>query len=135
MSKLKSLKTHWLGIALCGSLLVLPLAARANSPTEVATAAQHAGFSAAATTLHVAHMHLHHTLNCLVGPKGRGFNAKFFNPCAQSGHGAIPDAINPHRRKALQRIARQVRMALKSRSLPAVRRDAGRIQAELEHVK
>ena len=36
--------------------------------------------------------HLHHTLNCLVGPGGDGFDAKQMNPCAQAGNGAIPDA-------------------------------------------
>lgn len=41
---------------------------------EVITAAELAGLSAASKTLGVAHKHLHHTLNCLEGPNGRGFD-------------------------------------------------------------
>lgn len=135
MSALKSLKTHWLGIALCGGLMVLPVAAYAGASSEVATAAEHAGFSAAATTLRVAHMHLHHTLNCLVGPKGRGFNSKFMNPCAHIGHGAIPDTRDAHTRTKLEHIANQVRMALGIDRLPTVKKDALKIEAELKRVK
>lgn len=136
MITLKFLKTHWLGIALCGSLVVLPVGAYAgNAPSEVATAAEHAGFSAASSTLRVAHMHLHHTLNCLVGPRGRGFNSKFLNPCAHIGHGAIPDTIDAHTKMELKHIANQVRMALTVQRLAAVKKDAHKIEAELKRVK
>ena len=44
-----------------------------------------------ATAIDGVHMHLHHTLNCLVGPSDSRFDAKQINPCAGSGSGAIPD--------------------------------------------
>jgi hypothetical protein len=35
--------------------------------------------------------HLHHALNCLVGPGGPGFDTHEMNPCANAGRGAIAD--------------------------------------------
>jgi hypothetical protein len=39
-------------------------------------------------------MHLHHTINCLVGPNGNGFDAKPGNPCEGRGNGAIADTTD-----------------------------------------
>jgi hypothetical protein len=78
---------------LAGATALLPLAAvAADLGGEIATAAQHADLSASAPDIGTTHMHLHHTVNCLVGPNGAGFAAKELNPCANSGNGAIPDA-------------------------------------------
>jgi hypothetical protein len=35
---------------------------------------------------------MHHVINCLVGPKGNGFDAAADNPCKGLGNGAIPDS-------------------------------------------
>jgi hypothetical protein len=79
--------------AMIGGGALLPLAASAGDfKGEVVTAIQHADLSATAPDMGYTHMHLHHTVNCLVGPKGAGFDAKELNPCANSGNGAIPDA-------------------------------------------
>jgi hypothetical protein len=72
-----------------GLALATPVLADASS--ETVTAATHAELAAGASDLNGVHMHLHHALNCLVGPGGRGFDPKELNPCAQSGKGAIPD--------------------------------------------
>jgi len=129
---LQILKKSWIGIALCAGLVALPLAAHADASTEVATAAEHAGYSAAADTLMVAHMHLHHVLNCLVGPKGRGFDTKAADPCADMGSGAIPDTTDAHMKRRLEHIAYRTRRALHSQNLAAVKKDAARIEAELK---
>lgn len=135
MSTLSSIRKNWIGIALCAGLVALPLAAQASAAAEVETAAEHAGFSAASDTLLMAHTHLHHTLNCLVGPKGRGFDSHAANPCAHLGHGAIPDAANAHMKRQLEHIAYRVRRALRDHRLASVKHDAARIEAELKHVK
>ncbi|MGC8519071.1 MAG: hypothetical protein ACP5P4_11180, partial [Steroidobacteraceae bacterium] len=109
----KHLKNALVGLSLGGILMVLPLAAYATSASpEIAAAAKHAGLSAESTTLQVAHMHLHHTLNCLVGPAGAGFNSHYFNPCAHIGHGAIPDSGNSKEALKLKHVAAQTRTAL-----------------------
>ncbi|MGH8229169.1 MAG: hypothetical protein ACREU3_14915, partial [Steroidobacteraceae bacterium] len=120
---------------LSAGLVALPLAAHADVSGEVSTAAQHAGFSAKSTSLLGAHTHLHHTLNCLVGPHGHGFDSKAADPCMGMGNGAIPDAANAHAKRTLERIAARTRSALKSHSLKTTQKDASRIQAELDKVK
>jgi hypothetical protein len=135
----KPLKSALLGMALGGILMVQPITACAASSasvsSEIAAAAKHAGLSAESTTLQVAHMHLHHTLNCLVGPSGTGFNSSYFNPCAHIGHGAIPDSGNSREALKLRHIAEQVRTALKDAQLRIVRKDALQIETELKHMK
>ncbi|HWA70406.1 MAG TPA: hypothetical protein VG821_11305 [Rhizomicrobium sp.] len=74
------------------SLLATP--AFADLAGELITAQTHAGLAAKATELDKVHMHLHHALNCLVGPSGDGFDPSNANPCAKQGNGAIPDAGN-----------------------------------------
>lgn len=59
---------------------------------EIETAIQHAQFAAKMSTVDQTHLHLHHVVNCLVGPDGKGFDAKAGNPCKGQGNGAINDA-------------------------------------------
>ena len=134
MNTLNVLKRSWIGVALCAGLVVLPFSAHADASNEVSTAAEHAGLSAASNSLLMADTHLHHTLNCLVGPKGRGFDANAANPCASLGNGAIPDATDAHTRKELDHIAYRVRRALRSQKLSTVQKDAARIEADLKKV-
>jgi hypothetical protein len=121
----------WIGFALSAGLIALPLAAWGDAATQVQTAAQHAQFASQATDIKMAHAHLHHTLNCLAGPKGHGFDKKAENPCADQGNGAIPDETDATTKKSLERIAGHVRTALRSNDLDKVKEDAGKIQSEL----
>jgi hypothetical protein len=78
-----------------GLLSALPASAQGADPAqEAATGATHAGLAAQAATIQQVHMHLHHTINCLVGPKGQGFDDKEANPCQKLGNGAIPDTTD-----------------------------------------
>src|SRR5579863_5167477 len=79
--------------------LLLPTAAFADAAQEIATAQTHAGLAAKAPAIDGIHMHMHHALNCLVGPKGDGFDASNMNPCAAQGNGAIPDASDAQKAK------------------------------------
>ena len=40
------------------------------------------------------HQRMQSAINCLVGPKGEGFDAAAPNPCAASGNGLIPDTAD-----------------------------------------
>lgn len=64
----------------------------ADLPKELTTAITHAGMAAGSTDLKMVQTHLHHVVNCLVGPSGAGFDAGQANPCKDQGSGAIPDA-------------------------------------------
>ena len=85
----------------CTSLfaIVVRPASAADVNKEMSTAAQHAGFAASSKDMKTTQMHLHHFVNCLVGPQGEGYDASFGNPCDGQGSGAISDTtIVPRRR-------------------------------------
>ncbi len=63
----------------------------ADPAKELATAATHAGLAAGSPDLKTAQMHLHHVVNCLVGPNGAGYDKSNANPCNGQGAGGIPD--------------------------------------------
>src|SRR5215472_1712485 len=87
-----------------GFLLVAaqPASAVGDASKEVSTAAQHAEFAAAAKDLKTTQLHLHHVVNCLVGPQGQGFDQSAGNPCDGQGSGAIPDTSDSVKKAALQ---------------------------------
>lgn len=81
-------------MALVGALLLAStaLAQGGDAAKELATARTHAQLAAASQSVVVAKMHLHHVINCLVGPHGDGFDASAGNPCKGMGDGAQQDA-------------------------------------------
>lgn len=77
--------------------IALPMGVRAAdadaaASKQASTAGAHAGMALGASDLKTAHAHLHHVINCLVGPSGKGFDAQAENPCKGMGKGAIADA-------------------------------------------
>ncbi len=65
--------------------------ANTNAQKEISTALTHAGYAEQVTNVDKVHLHLHHVINCLVGTKGVGFDAKAGDPCIGMGDGAIKD--------------------------------------------
>ena len=104
----------------------------ADPAQEVATAATHAGFAAQAATLEQAHMHLHHTVNCLVGPKGQGFDPNEANPCQKLGEGAISDTSDATAKAKLNRALANAEGGLKSDDLTAAKKAATETQLILK---
>ncbi|MEJ2643963.1 MAG: hypothetical protein P8180_03365 [Gammaproteobacteria bacterium] len=66
---------------------------------QVATAIEHAHFASQGKTTSIAHLHLHHVINCLVGPKGKGFDGAVGDPCKGQGNGALNDFNGPERER------------------------------------
>jgi hypothetical protein len=94
----RSFRMSALGVALlltCALAWVLAgsgVATAAGDPAvELKTATTHAGFAAKYETLKEVTLHLHHTLNCLVGPQDKLFDAAAGNPCQGQGNGYLPD--------------------------------------------
>jgi hypothetical protein len=104
----------------------------ADAAKEVATAGQHAGMAAGATNVPTAHAHLHHVVNCLVGPKGDGFDAKEANPCAQLGDGAIPDTTDPAAKAKLTAAVTAAQAGIKSDDLGGATKAAAEVQTALK---
>jgi len=112
----------------------LPLSAFAQSQAtkEVSSAHTHAVLAQSATPLAMAQLHLHHVVNCLVGPKGAGFDAAAGNPCKGQGDGAITDAASDSALVAkLKSALADAQSGLKATSLEAAQQDAGKAAAEL----
>jgi len=116
-----------------GALAALPASALAADPAqEAATAAVHAGLAAQGASIEQVHMHLHHTVNCLVGPKGQGFDAKEANPCQKLGDGAIPDTTDQAVKPKLTAALARAEAGLKSDDLAAAKKAATEAQAALK---
>jgi hypothetical protein len=107
----------------------------ADAAGEITTAAMHAGLAAQGTDIATVHTHLHHTVNCLVGPGGTGFDAKELNPCANSGNGAIPDSSSTQTRQALDAALAKANGGLASNDLSAAQKDAADTEAMLKNVR
>ena len=128
---------HWIlagsAVAACAAIAAPVLAADAKG--EITIAAQHASLAAQASDLAGVKMHLHHTLNCLEGPKGADFSKTDMNPCAQAGNGAIPDSTNPTTTATLQTAVSQAVSGLKASDLKAAQGDASATAATLQAIK
>lgn len=99
---------------------------------EVTTAAAHAGYAAASTTIANVHMHLHHTINCIVGPTGAGFDANEMDPCKDQGDGAIKDTMDPAKQQILNDAVTKAESGLATDDLPTATMDAGAVQTMLK---
>ena len=120
-------------VIVTGLFAALPAAAEAADPAqEAATAGVHAGLAAQGAGIEQVHMHLHHTVNCLVGPKGQGFDAKEANPCQGLGNGAIPDTTDAAMKGKLTAALAKAQAGLKSDDLTAARKAATEAQAALK---
>lgn len=99
---------------------------------EVSTAAAHAGYAAASTTIADAHAHLHHTINCLVGPNGAGFDASAMNPCQGQGDGAITDTTDAAKKLLLENAVTKAQAGVASDDLSTATADGAAVQAILK---
>ena len=98
---------------------------------EIAMAANHAGLAAMSPDLKTLRMHLHHTLNCLAGPNGMGYDASQANPCQGLGMGALMDT-SPEAKGFIQAAAAKADTALKTDNLPIARNEAVELKSFLE---
>jgi len=99
--------------------------------SEIVLAEQHAGLAAESKGVALVHTHLHHTLNCLVGPGGSGFDAQEINPCANVGHGAIPDSVAA-KQPSLEAAAAEARAGIDEPELAKAQRHAVKTEAMLK---
>jgi hypothetical protein len=109
-----------------------PAARAADVGKEITTAAQHAGFAAESTAIGMAYAHLHHTINCLVGHHGAGFDVKELNPCKGLGNGAIPDTADTTRVKSLRAALALAEEGLRLDDLDTVKRLGALAAAEIK---
>ncbi len=127
-------RTRFLSSAVAAAALLClaaPPAIAGDAPAEIATAAAHAGFAAASGDIKMVHMHLHHVVNCLVGPGGTGFDAMEANPCKGKGMGAIPDSMTD-KRMALQSVVDMAQHGIGQDDLAKAKAEATAVEAALK---
>ncbi len=137
MTKYLSLKTVVPFVAGAVIMAVPPVMQRAfaDAASEVVNAQTHAGLAAGSTKIEGVQTHLHHTLNCLVGPAGEGFDSKQMNPCAQAGAGAIPDTADAAKKKSLEAAAAKAREGIAATDFATAQKDAAATAALLKKVE
>jgi hypothetical protein len=113
-------------------MTALAPAALADGPQAINTAAAHAGLAAAAGGIDMVHTHLHHVLNCLVGPGGDGFDAAPGNPCANAGGGAIPQTADAGMKGKLMAAATQAKAGIANGDMAGAKKTASDIQGMLK---
>jgi hypothetical protein len=120
----------------CAIASGLPFAALAQTHSarnEITTAHAHALMASTADTVEIGHAHLHHVINCLVGPGGKGFDAKAEDPCKGQGNGAIPDSAGNHAvQRNLKKALTDAQSGLKSNELATIHSDAGKVAGQLQ---
>lgn len=124
-----------IGAAVAALMLAPVCASAADVAGEIKTAATHATLASQAAAIDGVHMHLHHTINCLVGPTDSHFDAKEINPCAGSGSGAIPDETDAAKKKALQSAANTAIAGVAAADLATAKKGAAQAAAELSAIK
>jgi len=127
--------TRCLPALLCA--LAVPMVAQAADSAaaskQMSTAAAHAGMAVGATDLKMTQTHLHHVVNCLVGPNGKGFDAKAGDPCKGQGNGAIVDAKGDAATEAKLRAAlTQAEAGLKASTVESAHADAQKAMNTLQ---
>jgi hypothetical protein len=108
-------------ILLGGVLALFPLTAYAvDLPVEI-SAAQMTARSGSRNIFKIEDIHkrMQSAINCLVGPKGEGFDAAAPNPCAASGNGVIPDTADPARKAKFQEAVEKLKSGLPVADRPA----------------
>ncbi|SOB76289.1 hypothetical protein SAMN04488490_1973 [Marinobacter sp. LV10R510-11A] len=114
------------------ALLISSSALAADTASEVKTAAMHAGLASQAANVEGVHTHLHHTLNCLVGPDGDGFDSDEMNPCGDMGNGAIPDTKDDDMKKKLESAVDKANSGLDADDYDEAKTSAMSVQKMLE---
>jgi hypothetical protein len=122
---------------LAGAIALMPTFAFAATDLkgEIVNATEHADYAVASASIDDVHMHLHHALNCIVGPNGAGFDAKQMNPCANSGNGIIPDSTNGANKMALEGAAAKARDGIASTDMTTAKADATAVANSLKALK
>jgi hypothetical protein len=117
------------------ALLFSATAFAADLGAELTNAQTHANLAAQSGTINAVHMHMHHALNCLVGPGAEGFDDKQMNPCAKVGAGAIPDSTDAGQKAKLEAAKTKLVAGIASEDLKVAQDAANSAQATIASAK
>jgi hypothetical protein len=123
--------------ALMPVLLSAPSAAAApgDAAKETQTAAVHAGYAKAANAVGMVQLHLHHALNCLVGPGGKGYDAAPGDPCKGMGNGAVNDVGDAKKKDLLQKAVEAAVSGIAATDVAAAKKNAAEAESLLKQAQ
>jgi len=122
-----------LALLSAAALAATPAFAAGDAGKQISTAIQHSGFAEHVKTTDKVHLHLHHVVNCLVGPHGKGFDAAAGNPCQGQGNGALNDLMGQPKVKAeLNKALHEAETGLREKGFETAHRTAERVRKTLE---
>jgi len=124
-----------LALALLAASALCAAPAFADVAGQLTVAQTHAGLAAKAAAVDGVHMHLHHALNCLVGPGGAGFDAGQANPCAKAGNGALPEATDAGQKTRIEAAATKISAGIAATDLAAAQAAATEAAAAIGAAK
>jgi hypothetical protein len=134
-------------IALCtlgiGSAFAtgMPAASTAMTPSgagmdvtkEISTALDHAQMASNGQDVKIVHEHLHHVINCLVGPQGPEFDSTAEDPCKGMGNGAMNDVDSKSdQHKKLDKALSEAKDGLKKDKVKGAQSEAKEVVKELQ---
>ncbi|OJT96830.1 MAG: hypothetical protein BGN82_07890 [Alphaproteobacteria bacterium 65-7] len=111
-------------VLLTAAAALIASPAFADVAAQLSVAQTHAGMAAKQTDIKAVQMHLHHAVNCLVGPAGPGFDAAAGNPCAKAGSGAIPETTDAAQKAKLEAALAKAKPGLATTDLAAAQKAA-----------
>ena len=103
--------------------------AAGDAVREMRTAGVHAGYAKQATAIGMVHAHLHHALNCLVGPGGNGYDAAPGDPCKGMGNGAVNDVGDARKKALLQKAVDAAQAGIAATDVTGAQEDAAEVES------
>lgn len=126
-------------LALGSTLSLGALAATGNANREIATAIIHANVASKVDSIDGVHLHLHHVLNCVLGPHSSQYSAAAEKlsayKCVGLGNGALPDSRDPAVRSDLRQVAKLAGQGVHDSQFAAAHQAAVAVLAELKHAQ
>lgn len=123
-------------VALGSTLSLTAMAAPGSANKEIATAIIHANVASQITNLDGVHLHLHHVLNCVLGPHSSQYSAAAEKlsayKCVGLGNGALPDSHDPAVRGDLQQAVKLADRGIQANHFDAAHQAAVGALAELK---
>lgn len=115
------------------ALAATPAFAAAGAGKEIHTAIEHSGYASHVKSTDKVHLHLHHVVNCLVGPDGKGFYPAAGDPCKGMGNGALNDLSGqPKVRSELNKALREAKTGLGENGFKSAHATAERVRKTLQ---
>lgn len=126
-------------VALGSALSLTAMAAPGHANKEIATAIIHANVASKVDSLDGVHLHLHHVLNCVVGPRSKQYSAAAeklsANKCVGLGNGALPDSHDAAVRSDLQQAVKLADAGVRATQFNAAHHAAVGVLSELKHAQ